>query len=122
LYKGIWMLDGLVRRRFPLLLLMASVVGLGGSALVQSPPEERPFVDGVYEVSTLGHLRWIPETTACWGAAFELLADIDAPETETWSEASPGIYPGFSPIGDHPVCIMARCNESRSREAPMAPA
>jgi hypothetical protein len=51
--------------------------------------------DGIINISTLDHLRWVSENDSCWSWNFELDNDIDASDTKNWNEGL-----GWSPIGN----------------------
>lgn len=59
---------------------------------------EAPTLDnGVYQISTFNHLRWISENSSSWGADFIQTADIDAAVT---AESCYNSGEGWSPIGN----------------------
>ena len=59
---------------------------------------EAPTLDnGVYQISTFNHLRWISENSSSWGADFIQTADIDAAVT---AESCYNSGEGWSSIGN----------------------
>jgi type IX secretion system substrate protein len=65
--------------------------------------------DGIINISTLDHLRWISENDESWSWDFELDNDIDASDTKNWNfgnhdnnGATPDSAMGWIPIGNTP--------------------
>ncbi|NCC25979.1 MAG: IPTL-CTERM sorting domain-containing protein [Deltaproteobacteria bacterium] len=56
------------------------------------------------QVETLSHLYWITQNPASWSDSFQILADIDASDTENWGLLLPsGNHTGWPPIGNETV-------------------
>ena len=62
----------------------------------QTVAVEPPLSSGIYQVSTLAHLRWISENPSSWSSNFVQTTDIEASETSTWNSGA-----GFIAIGDN---------------------